>query len=313
MNKKLISIVSGTFNEAENVVQLYERVLASIACYNGIYDFEFVLIDNASTDATVQIVKDIAARDPRVKLIVNNRNFGHIRSPYWGMLQATGDVIVFLASDLQDPPEVIPQFIAEWEKGWRVVMATKPVSQTNALTHAMRKTYYHLLDPISEVELIKHATGFGLYDRTVIEHVRKINDPYPYFRGLICDLGFPVKTIPFEQPRRERGISKNNFFTLFDIAMLGIVSHSLLPLRLASLVGLSVAGLSFLASVFYLVRKLLYWDSMTVGIAPLVIGMFFMFGLMFCFIGLLGEYIGSINKQVKNRPIVVEKERVNFE
>ena len=313
MNKKLISIVSGTFNEAENVVQLYERVLASIACYNGIYDFEFVLIDNASTDATVQIVKDIAARDPRVKLIVNNRNFGHIRSPYWGMLQATGDVIVFLASDLQDPPEVIPQFIAEWEKGWRVVMATKPVSQTNALTHAMRKTYYHLLDSISEVELIKHATGFGLYDRTVIEHVRKINDPYPYFRGLICDLGFPVKTIPFEQPRRERGISKNNFFTLFDIAMLGIVSHSLLPLRLASLVGLSVAGLSFLASVFYLVRKLLYWDSMTVGIAPLVIGMFFMFGLMFCFIGLLGEYIGSIHKQVKNRPIVVEKERVNFE
>ena len=276
------------------------------------YEFEFVFIDNASEDDTVQKLSLLAARDPRVKIIVNTRNFGHIRSPYWGMMQTKGDLTITLASDLQDPPELIPQFIAEWEKGWKIVLAVKPSSKTNFLVHKMRRLYYQILDGIANVDLVKDATGFGLYDRMVLDQLRKIADPYPYLRGLICELGFPIKTIPFTQPRRERGISKNNFYTLFDIAMLGIVSHSLVPIRLASICGLVIGLLSFLVAVFYTVMKLLYWDSFPMGMAPIVIGIFLLFSLLFIFIGLLGEYIGSIHSYVKNRPIVVEKERINF-
>ena len=246
-------------------------------------------------------------------MIVNTRNFGHIRSPYWGILQTTGNATIYLASDLQDPPEFIPQFIAEWEKGWKVVLAVKPSSKTNFLVHKMRRLYYQILDGIADIDLVRDATGFGLYDRIVLDQVRKIADPYPFLRGLICELGFPIKTIPFTQPRRERGISKNNFYTLFDIAMLGIVSHSLVPIRLASICGLVIGFLSFLVAVFYTVMKLLYWDSFPMGMAPIVIGIFLLFSLLFIFIGLLGEYIGSIHSYVKNRPIVVEKERINFD
>jgi dolichol-phosphate mannosyltransferase len=274
--------------------------------------FEFVFIDNASEDETVEKLSLLAARDPRVKIIVNTRNFGHIRSPYWGMMQTKGDLTITLASDLQDPPELIPQFISEWEKGWKIILAVKPSSKTNFLVHKLRRLYYQILDGIANIDLVRDATGFGLYDRLVLDQVRKIADPYPYLRGLICELGFPIKTIPFTQPRRERGISKNNFYTLFDIAMLGIVSHSLVPIRLASICGFVIGLLSFLVAIFYTIMKLLYWDSFPIGMAPIVIGIFLLFSLLFIFIGLLGEYIGSIHSYVKNRPIVVEKERINF-
>lgn len=308
---KLVSLSIPCYNEAENVDELYRRICSAIEGVAN-YQFEFVFIDNASEDETVPKLSALAALDPRVKIIVNTRNFGHIRSPYWGMMQTKGDLTITLASDLQDPPELIPQFIAEWEKGWKIVLAVKPSSKTNFLVHKMRRLYYKILDGIANVDLVKDATGFGLYDQMVLDQVRKIADPYPYLRGLICELGFPIKTIPFTQPRRERGLSKNNFYTLFDIAMLGIVSHSLVPIRLASICGLVIGFLSFLVAIFYTVMKLLYWDSFPMGMAPIVIGIFLLFSLLFIFIGLLGEYIGSIHSYVKNRPIVVEKERINF-
>lgn len=307
----LVSLSIPCYNEAENVDELYHRICNAINALDK-YAFEFVFIDNASEDETVQKLSVLAAHDPRVKIIVNTRNFGHIRSPYWGMMQTKGDLTITLASDLQDPPELIPQFIAEWEKGWRIVLAVKPSSKTNFLVHKLRRLYYQILDGIANIDLVRDATGFGLYDRMVLDQVRKIADPYPYLRGLICELGFPIKTIPFTQPRRERGISKNNFYTLFDIAMLGIVSHSLVPIRLATICGFVIGFLSFLVAIFYTIMKLLYWDSFPMGMAPIVIGIFFLFSLLFIFIGLLGEYIGSIHSYVKNRPIVVEKGRINF-
>lgn len=309
--KPLISIVTPCFNEEENISELYARIAKVINSFNK-YQFEILFIDNASIDQTVEIIKGFCASDPRVKLIVNNRNFGHIRSPYWGIIQSSGIATIYLASDLQDPPEYLTQFISEWEKGWKIVLASKPTSQTNFLFHSLRKLYYRLLDRISDVDLVKDTTGFGIYDRQVLDCVRKIDDPYPYLRGMICELGFPIKTIEFNQPRRARGISKNNFYTLYDIAMLGIVSHSLVPLRIASMIGLIIGGISFLLGLLYFVLKLIYWNSFPIGMAPLIIGIFFMFGILFVFIGLLGEYIGSIHTYVKNRPIVVEKERINF-
>lgn len=307
----LVSLSIPCYNEAENVDELYRRICIAIKSLDQ-YRFEFVFIDNASEDETVQKLSLLATQDPRVKIIVNTRNFGHIRSPYWGMMQTKGDLTITLASDLQDPPELIPQFIAEWEKGWKIVLAVKPSSKTNFLVHKLRRLYYQILDGIANIDLVRDATGFGLYDRMVLDQVRKIADPYPYLRGLICELGFPIKTIPFTQPRRERGLSKNNFYTLFDIAMLGIVSHSLVPIRLATICGFVIGLLSFLVAIFYTIMKLLYWDSFPMGMAPIVIGIFLLFSLLFIFIGLLGEYIGSIHSYVKNRPIVVEKERINF-
>jgi dolichol-phosphate mannosyltransferase len=271
-----------------------------------------VFIDNASTDRTVEKLKSIAARDPRVRVIVNMRNFGHLRSPYWGIIQTRGHVTVYFASDLQDPPEMVPQFLAAWEEGYKIVLAVKPVSQTNPVVHWMRKSYYRILDAISEVSLVKDATGFGLYDRSVLDLVREVDDPYPFLRGLICELGFPIKTIAFNQPRRQRGITKNNFYTLYDMAMLGIVSHSVVPIRLAAMFGFATGFLSILVALVFLILKLILWSRFPIGVAPIVIGMFFMFGVLLLFIGILGEYIASIHNYVRNRPVVVERERVNF-
>lgn len=309
--KTLISIVTPCYNEEENIDELYTRICKAIEPFVQ-YDFEIIAIDNASTDHTVAKLRALAELDHRVKLILNTRNFGHIRSPYWGLIQSTGAATIYLASDLQDPPEHIAEFIDAWEKGWKVVLAIKPFSKTNPFMHRLRRLYYQLLDSISEVPLVKDSTGFGLYDRVVLDHFKKINDPYPYMRGLVCELGYPIATIKFEQPRRSRGLSKNNFYTLYDIAMLGIVSHSILPLRIAGLAGFGLAGFSFLVSLFYLGYKLLNWNSFPVGLAPLVILTTFLFGMLFIFLGILGEYVGSLHMYMKNRPIVVEKERVNF-
>jgi len=310
-NKKLITILSPCFNEEENVVELYERLVA-VTSKIPKYDFEFLFIDNASTDNTLSLLKRLAADNKQVKIIVNNRNFGHIRSPYWGLLQSTGDALIYLASDLQDPPELIPQFIDEWEKGYKIVLAVKPVSKTNFIMHHFRKMYYEFLDSISDVSIVKDATGFGLYEKVVVDHIREINDPYPYIRGMFAELGYEIKTIPFVQMRRLRGITKNNFYTLYDFAMLGIVSHSLVPIRLASFIGFAMGGVSILTAFVFLILKLIYWNSYPLGFASLVVGMFFMFGIVLFFIGILGEYIGSIHTYMRKRPIVVEKERINF-
>lgn len=311
MNKKLISIISPCYNE-ENVEELYRRVVQVIDGLTD-YEFEYLFIDNASTDKTVGKLKQLAANDKRVKIIVNNRNFGHIRSPYWGILQTSGDATIYLASDLQDPPEMIPQFIAGWESGYKLVMAVKPVSKDNSLMHYFRRTYYRVLDKISDVPITRDTTGFGLYDKNVIQELRRINDPYPYLRGLIDELGFSMLTIDFIQPRRLKGITKNNFYTLYDIGMLGIVSHSMVPIRLASFFGGLVGLLSFVSAAIVLCLKLLWWDRFAAGVAPIVILMLLMFGVVMLFIGMLGEYIGVMHTYLKKRPIVVEKERINFD
>jgi len=311
MSKPLLSIVTPTYNEIDNIEELLKRVKVAITHFDQ-YDFEFLVIDNCSSDGTQEKLKELASQDQRIKVILNARNFGHIRSPYYGILQSRGEATIYLASDLQDPPEMIPEFIAEWEKGYRLVMAIKPVSKSSPLMHAFRKAYYRFIDKISEVEIIKDSTGFGLYDKCVLDKLREINDPYPFLRGLICELGYEVKTVPFVQPRRLRGITKNNFYTLFDIAMLGIVSHSKIPIRIAALVGFLLGVLSILTAFVFLILKLIFWSSFPLGSAPIVIGLFFLFGVQLFFIGILGEYIGSIHTYIQNRPIVVEKERINF-
>ncbi len=310
-SKILLSIISPCYNEEANIDELYARVTKIIKQYTQ-YEFEYIFIDNASTDGTVARLKAIAKKDTQVKVIVNTRNFGHIRSPYWGILQTKGEATIYLASDLQDPPELIPQFIEEWEKGSKLVLATKPVSQSKFIIHFLRKTYYRALDAISDVKLVSDITGFGLYDKVVLDKIREINDPYPYLRGLICELGHEIKTIEFKQPRRLRGISKNNFYTLYDIAMLGAISHSLVPIRVASFLGFALGSLSVITALVYLFLKLIYWNDYPAGMAPLVIGVFFMFGILLFFIGILGEYVGSIHNYLQRRPVVVERERINF-
>jgi len=307
-----VSVVTGCFNEEGNVFELYERICATFAKDLPGYAFELIFIDNASTDKTVEVLKGLAHADKRVKIIVNNRNFGHIRSGYYAVLQAKGDAVIGMVSDLQDPPEMIPQFVRKWEEGYKIVLAQKTNSEESRLFFLIRKAYYSIVNRLSEVELVSNATGFGLYDRRVIEDIRQINDPYPYWRGLICDLGYDRALIPFTQPARKRGFTKNNFYTLWDMAMLGITNHSKVPLRLATFSGFCIGLLSFLVAFAYLIYKLAFWSSFQVGTAPLIIGMFFIGAVQLVFIGLLGEYIGSIYTQVLRRPLVIERERINF-
>jgi polyisoprenyl-phosphate glycosyltransferase len=310
MNNALISIVTPCFNEEENIEELYLRIVAVMG--NLPYDYEHICIDNGSTDSTVSKLKQLAANDPRLKIIVNARNFGFVRSPYHAILQSNGDACVMIASDLQDPPEMIPQFIKEWEAGFKIVLAVKPKSEESATMFFIRKLFYRTLSKISDVPLIKNATGAGLFDRRVIEILRSIKDPYPYFRGLLCEIGFPIAQVPFTQPRRTRGITKFNFFGLYDLAILGVIKHSKTPLRLMTMVGFMLSFLSLMASFIYLIAKLLFWKSFALGVAPIVIGLFFFGGVQILFIGILGEYIGAIFTQVRNLPLVVEQERINF-
>lgn len=310
---KLISIVTPCYNEEENVEELYERVKSVLATKLTDYDYEHIFIDNASTDNTVGLLKSIANVDKRVKIIVNSRNFGHMCSPVHGMFQAKGDVVISIVADLQDPPEMIPRFIEEWEEGNDVVLAIKASSQENGLMFRLRKAYYNLLSKLSEVEVFKNFTGFGLYDKRVMSAVKELKDPYPFFRGMVAEVGFKVKKIDYDQPVRLRGITKNNFYTLYDIGMLGIINNSKVPLRMAIFMGTIFGALSLLVGFGYFIAKILYWDTMSLGIAPLIIMSSLMFSIMLFFIGVIGEYIGAIYTQVLSRPLVFEKERVNFE
>jgi glycosyltransferase involved in cell wall biosynthesis len=308
---KRLSIVTPCYNEQDNVDELAARIAAVMATLP--YEYEHIFIDNHSSDATVAKVKSIIARDPRVKLIVNARNFGHIRSPYHAMLESTGDACVLIAADLQDPPEIIAEFVAKWEEGFKSVMAVKKVSEENKLMFFIRRLYYRFVARISEIQLVNNATGAGLFDRCVIDVLRKLQDPYPYFRGLVCEVGFPIATVPFAQPRRRRGITKNNFYTLYDIAMLGIISHSKVPLRLMTMGGFLLSILSLLVAVLFVLAKLLFWDLFSLGTAPILVGMFFFASMQMFFMGVLGEYVGMIYTQTRKMPLVVEAERVNFD
>lgn len=309
---KTISFVTGCFNEEENIRETYTQITEMVNRFPA-YQYEIIIIDNASQDNTESILREIAQTDPHVKVILNARNFGHIRSPYHAMLQAKGDAAIFLASDLQDPPSLIPEFIRKWEEGFKIVIGAYRQSGDTFLFSWVRKAYYHLVGRFSEIEMIKNYTGFGLYDRRVLDVMHQVSTPYPYFRGLICEIGFPRAVIEFDRPPRQRGFSKNNFYTLYDMAMLGFTNHSKVPLRLAAMAGFVFALLSFLVATVYFFYKLLFWSSFSLGMAPVVIGLFFFFSVQLFFIGIIGEYIGAIHTQVMNRPLVVEKERINFD
>ena len=312
-----VSIMTPCYNEEANVAELCRQVRAVMEDLpprqGDPYTYEHILIDNASTDRTVDILRDICAADDRVKVIVNTRNFGHIRSPYYGLLQGQGDAVIAIVADLQDPPTMIPEFLRHWEQGYKVVVGVKQASQENRLMFFIRRQFYRLIDILSEVPQIRNFTGFGLYDREVIQTLRDIDDPYPYFRGLISELGYARVEMPYSQPARRAGITKNNFYTLYDMAMLGITNHSKVPLRIAAIAGFVLSVVALLIAFVYLILKLVWWDTFDLGLAPLVIGVYFFGSVQLFFIGILGEYIGSIHTQVYHRPLVVEKERINFD
>ena len=309
---KKISIVTGCYNEEENVEALYTEVKKIFQEKLKDYEYEHIFIDNASKDATVSILKRLAGVDKNVKIIVNSRNFGHIRSPYYGLLQASGDAVISIVADFQDPPDMIPQLIGKWEEGFKIAVGVKEKSDESSIFFLIRKIYYKIATKLADVELIDNFTGFGLYDKSIIDIFRNIPDAYPYFRGLICEIGFEKAIIEYHQPARKRGITKNNFYTLFDLAMLGITTHSKVPVRLASMMGFGTAILSLFVALGYFVYKILFWNSFQLGLAPLVIGLFFFSAVQLISIGIIGEYVGNIYTQVLKRPLVIEKERVNF-
>ena len=310
---KKISITSGCFNEEQNIPGLYERVLAVLKKFPE-YDYEFIIEDNCSTDGTREVLREIAAKDPKFKVILNSNNFGHIRSPFNALIQATGDAAVWMCSDLQEPPEVIEEFILKWQQGYKVVAGVRSGTKASLVLEFFRKCYYSMLAKASsDAQVIPKFTGFGLYDRCFIDALKKFQDPYPYFRGLVSEIGFKRAEVPFVQEKRKHGKTKNNFFTLYDMAMTGFVNHTKLPLRLAVFSGFIIAFLSLLAAFGYFIYKCCNWNSFQVGMAPMVIGLFFFSAVQLIFIGILGEYIGAIYTQVKNKPLVIEEERINFD
>lgn len=309
---KRVSIVTPCYNEAGNVSELVSRVRKVMETELTKYEYEHIFIDNASTDTTLDELRHLASDDKRVKVIVNSRNFGHIRSPVYGLQQAKGDVVLLIVADLQDPPEMIPDFIHKWEEGNDIVLAIKKESEEHGLMFKIRELYYGLLSRLSEVQIFKNYTGFGLYDKKVMDALRTMKDPYPFFRGMVAEVGYKVAKLEYNQPIRVKGVTKNNFYSLYDIGMLGIINNSKVPLRLAIFIGSLIGLFSFLAAIGYFIAKLIYWDEMTLGMAPLVIGFFLMFSVLLFFIGVIGEYIGAIYTQVMERPLVFEKERINF-
>lgn len=313
--KPKISIVSSAFNEQDNIAPLYEAVKKEMAKWADKYDYEQIVLDNGSSDDTLAVLRRLAAQDPHLKVIVNARNFGHIRSPYYGILQAQGDAVIYLASDLQDPPELISPFITQWQNGYKVVLGQKQQSYENKLFFAVRKFYYWLLNLVNDsgAELVPNCTGFGLYDKCVVEQLRRLDDPYPYLRGLVCELGYPKTLVPFVQPPRSSGFTKNNFYTLYDNAMIGFTNHSKVPLRLAALSGFVLGLASFTLACLYLLLKLCFWDRFPMGTAPILLAVLFFASVQLVFLGVLGEYVGAILTQILHRPLVVEKERINFD
>jgi glycosyltransferase involved in cell wall biosynthesis len=308
---KTLSIVTPCYNEEGNIPELIRRVREVMARLPG-YLYEHVFIDNASTDRTVAVLKQFAAEDRRIKLIVNARNFGHIRSPYYALLQAQGDAVISLVADLQDPPDLILDFVRHWEEGHKVVVGIKTRSRESWWMYRLRGLYYRMIRRLADVDLLEQFTGFGLYDRQIMDVLRGLREPYPYFRGLISDVGYNIRRVSYTQPERLQGKTKNNFFTLFDIAMLGFTSYSKVPLRLATLVGFFTAGLSLLVGLGYLVAKLIFWNTFSAGVAPVMVGIFFLGSVQLFFMGIVGEYVGAVFTYVQNRPLVIEKERINF-
>ncbi len=310
---KKISILIPCYNEEDNVIQM-SRALTNLFNDNlSEYDHEIIFIDNCSTDKTRELLRGVCAENKKIKCIFNAKNFGQFNSPYYGLMQTTGDCTVLLCCDFQDPIELIPGMVAEWENGTKLVVMQKTASEENKIMYFLRSCYYKAIHKYSNVEQIEHFTGFGLYDHSFIDVLRSLKDPTPFLRGIVAELGYKVKIIPYEQQKRRAGKTHNNFGTLYDAAMLGFTSYTKIGLRMATLMGMIVAGVSFVVALVYFIMKLIYWDTFTAGMAPMVIGVFFLGAVQLIFLGLIGEYILSINQRVMNRPLVIEEERINFD
>ena len=310
--RKKISVLIPCFNEKDNVVPMAKAVVEELEKLSN-YDYEVIFIDNCSTDGTRDLLRMICSQNPKIKAILNARNFGAFNSPYYGMCQTTGDCTIEISCDFQEPVELIPRFIQEWEKGYKIVSAIKTSSKENRFIYFLRTVYYKMIRKMSSVEMIEHFTGFGLYDKSFIELLKQLDDPIPFVRGIVAELGYKRKEIDFEQLKRRAGKTHHNWYTLYDAAMLSITSYTKVGLRLATFGGFICGAISFIVAMIYLVMKLINWESMQAGIAPAVIGTFLMGSVQLFFIGLLGEYIMNINARVMHRPLVVEEERINFE
>lgn len=309
---KKISVLIPCYNEEENVVPISQAVVETLERDLPQYDYELVFIDNDSHDSTRDLLRELCAQNPRIKAIFNAKNFGQFNSPYYGMLQVTGDCVIEMVADFQDPVELVPQYVKEWENGYKIVIGIKTSSKESRIMYWLRSCYYKMIKKLSDVEQIEHFTGSGLYDREFIEILRNLDDPTPFLRGIVAELGYRRKEIPYEQPQRRAGKTSNNFYKLYDAAMLSITSYTKVGLRLATIFGSVCSAVSMVVALVYLVMKLMYWDRFPAGMAPLLIGMCFLGSIQIFFIGLVGEYILSINSRVMKRPLVVEEERINF-
>ena len=310
---KKISIVIPTYNEIDNIALLVSELTEILEKELSNYNYEIIVIDNYSTDGTRDEIRKLCALNKNVKGILNAKNFGQLNSPFYGITQITGDAVILMCADFQDPPRMILNFVKEWENGYKIVIGIKNKSKESKFMYLARTMYYKMIDKMADIKHIEHFTGFGLYDKKFIDVLRRLDDPTPYLRGIVADLGFTRKEIPYEQQQRKFGKTKNNFFSLYDVGMLGITSYTKIILRLATFIGFFVGVISFFLSIIYLILKLIYWDSYPAGTAPILIGMFFLGSLQLFFIGILGEYIMNINTKVLKRPLVVEEERINFD
>ena len=311
--KKKISVVIPTYNEEGNVKPLAQAIVDVMEKELPEYNYEIIFIDNHSKDKTKMYLRQMCKENKHIKAIFNARNFGQLRSPVYGLKQAYGDCVIRMCADFQDPVDMIVKFVREWEQGWKIVVGIKKSSKEKKFMYFVRTCYYKLIRKITDIDHIEHFTGFGLYDKDFVDVVRDLHDPMPYLRGIIAELGYDYKEIPYQQQKRKAGKSKNNFYSLYDYAMIGITSYSKVVLRMATFLGVFVGVASFAVAIVYLILKLLYWDRFSAGIAPLVIGVFFLGAMQLFFIGLLGEYVLSINTRVLDRPLVVVEEKLNFE
>lgn len=310
---KKISVLIPCYNEVENVVPMSEAVTNILEKELSTYDYELVFIDNCSTDGTRDKLEEICAKNKKIKAIFNVTNFGQFNSPFYGMCQTTGDCTISMCCDFQDPVEMLPQFVKEWEDGYKIVSAIKTSSKENPFIRLLRTIYYKMIRNMSDVKMIEHFTGFGLYDKTFIDLLRQLDDPMPFLRGIVAEYGFKRKEIEYQQAKRRAGKTKNNFYTLYDAAMLSVTSYTKVGLRLATILGFISSGVSLLIALVYLILKLINWYNFQAGYAPMIIGIYVLGSLQLFFIGLLGEYILNINSRVIHRPLVVEEKRINFE
>ena len=310
---KKISIVIPTYNEEENVVPLSKEIIKLFKNELKIYNYEIIFIDNYSKDNTRLLLLDLCKNNNNIKAVFNAKNFGQFNSPYYGLCQTIGDCTILMCADFQDPINMIPKFIKEWENGYKIVCGIKTTSKENKIMYFLRSCYYKAIKKMSDVEQIEHFTGFGLYDKSFVDVLKNLGDPSPFLRGIVAELGFQRKDIPYEQAERRAGKTSNNFYKLYDAAMLSFTSYTKMGLRLATFAGFILSGFSIIVALVYLILKLIYWNEFPMGMAPILIGVFFFGSIQLFFIGLVGEYIMNVNTRVMNRPLVIEEKRINFD